>query len=86
MKSSSGTREHTTLESPGALGLSIPGPGLPPQGTGAWSSKSPHRAPLRAERQSGCAGHVLILAGGPAIGCDATSGVSGESREGEQES
>lgn len=40
----------------------------------------------RAEPQCGCAGHVRILAGVPAIGCDVTSGVSGESREGERES
>jgi hypothetical protein len=40
----------------------------------------------RAEVQRGCAEHVRNLAGVPAIGCDVTSGVSGESREGEQES
>ena len=43
-------------------------------------------AASRARPQRGCAGHVLILAGVPAIGCDVTSGVSGESREGERES
>lgn len=37
------------------------------------------------ELQRGCAEHVRILPGVPAIGCDVTSVVSGESREGEQE-
>lgn len=36
-----------------------------------------------ADSQCGCAWHVRILAG-PAIGCDVTSVVSGESREGER--
>lgn len=41
VKSSSGTIGHTTLESPGALGLSIPDPGLAPQGTEAGALRAP---------------------------------------------
>ena len=49
-----------------------------------WEVRAERRAP-RAEPQRGCAEHVRILGGLLAIGCDATSGVSGESREGERE-
>lgn len=38
-----------------------------------------------AEPQRGCAELVRILAEIPAVVCDVTSGVSGESREGERE-
>ena len=49
-----------------------------------WEVRAESQAP-KAEPQRDCAEHVRILAGLPAIGCDATSGVSGESREGERE-
>lgn len=41
VKSSSGTLGHTILESPGGLGLSIPDPGLAPQGTGTRALRAP---------------------------------------------
>lgn len=85
MKSSSRTIRHITLESPGGLGFSNSVLDLPPQGTRPGASIAPPGT-CRVEHQSGCAGHVLILPGVPAIGCDVTSGVSGESREGERES
>lgn len=50
---------------------------LHPYPTGGASKPESHR---------GCAAHVHSLAGVSAIGCDAVSGVSGESREGERES
>lgn len=59
-------------------------PASPLPGTGSREIRVRPRA-SSAGPQRGCAGHVR-LSGVPAIGCDVTSGVSGESREGERES